>query len=203
MSNSGDPEPAFVRVTEEESHVLATRLRERDPAALDELYRRVQVRAHSLARRVIGDASLAEDAVQEALTQLWERAGRITPEGGRLESLVLTMVHRRAVDIARRRDGRERPLPDADLLQPIDERATAMLEHAEEALSTAGLRSRLNEAVSSLPPDQRAIIKCAYFGDMSLPEIAEREGLPLGTVKSRLRLAMAKLTESMRGDAAR
>ena len=183
--------------------MLAARLRDRDPAALEELYLRVQVRAHSLARRIVGDAALAEDAVQEALTQLWERAGRITPEGGRVESLLLTMVHRRSVDIARRRDGRERSLPDPDLLQPIDERATAMLEQAEEALSTAGLRSRLNEALSSLPPEQRTIVKHAYFGDMSLSAIAEREGLPLGTVKSRLRLAMAKLTESMRGDATR
>lgn len=203
MPNSGDPDRPIVRVTQEESHVLATRLRERDPAALDELYRMVQVRAHSLARRVTGDAALAEDAVQEALTQLWERAGRITPEGGRIESLLLTMVHRRAVDIARRRDGRESSLPDLHLLQPIDERAAAMLERAEDALSTAGLRARLNDALSSLPPEQRTIIRHAYFGDMSLPEIAEREGLPLGTVKSRLRLAMAKLTESMRGDAPR
>jgi len=181
--------------------VLATRLRERDPAALDELYQRMQTRAHALARRVLGDAALAEDAVQEAVAQLWERAGRITSDGGRVESLLMTMVHRRAVDIARRRDGRESPLPDADLLQPIDERATAMLEQAEDTLTTDALRARLNQALSSLPPDQRTIVKHAYFGDLSLREIAEKEGLPLGTVKSRLRLAMAKLTESMRGDA--
>lgn len=198
---SSDPEAPSVRVTEEESHVLATRLRERDPAALDELYQRMQTRAHALARRVLGDAALAEDAVQEAVAQLWERAGRITSDGGRVESLLMTMVHRRAVDIARRRDGRESPLPDADLLQPIDERATAMLEQAEDTLTTDALRARLNQALSSLPPDQRTIVKHAYFGDLSLREIAEKEGLPLGTVKSRLRLAMAKLTESMRGDA--
>jgi RNA polymerase sigma-70 factor (ECF subfamily) len=202
MPNS-DPGAPAVRVTEEESYVLATRLRERDPAALDELYQRVQTRAHALARRVLGDAALAEDAVQEALAQLWERAGRITPDGGRIESLLMTIVHRRAVDIARRRDGRESPLPDADLLQPIDERATAMLDEAEDTLTADGLRARLNEALSGLPPEQRTIVKQAYFGDLSLREIAEREGLPLGTVKSRLRLAMAKLTESMRGDATR
>ena len=201
--SDGDPDRPVARVTDKELHVLATRIRERDPAALDELYQRVEVRAHALARRIVGDADLAEDAVQEALTQLWERAARITPEGGSIESLLLTMVHRRAVDIARRSHGRESPLPDADLLQPIDERAAEMLEATEEMVTTEGLRVRLNEALSALPPEQRTVVKHAYFGDLSLREIAEREGLPLGTVKSRLRLAMTKLTESVRGDALR
>jgi RNA polymerase sigma factor (sigma-70 family) len=76
-----------------------------------------------------------------------------------------------------------------------------MLERIEESLTSEGLRSRLNEALSALPPEQRLIVRHAYFGDSSLREIAEMEGLPLGTVKSRLRLAMAKLTESLRGKA--
>jgi RNA polymerase sigma-70 factor (ECF subfamily) len=105
------------------------------------------------------------------------------------------MVHRRAVDQARRKDRTETTLPDPELLQPIDERASQMLEHAEDSLSSEGLRSRLNAALSALPPEQRTVIKHAYFGDMPLRDIAEQEGIPLGTVKSRLRLAMVKLTE--------
>jgi RNA polymerase sigma-70 factor (ECF subfamily) len=192
-----DPKGHPVRGTDNETHSLVTRLQARDPTALDELYQRVQARAFALARRVVGDAALAEDAVQEAFTQLWERADRISPGGGRIESLIMTMVHRRAVDLARRRGGRETTLPDPELLQPIDERASAMLEQAEDALTSEGLRSRLNAALSALPPEQRTVIKHAYFGEMSLREIAEREGVALGTVKSRLRLAMVKLTESI------
>ena len=192
-----------MRGTDDETHSLVTRLQARDATALDELYQRVQARAFALARRVVGDAALAEDAVQEAFTQLWERADRISPEGGRIESLVMTMVHRRAVDLARRRDRRETTLPDPELLQPIDERASAMLERAEDALTSEGLRSRLNEALSALPLEQRTVIKHAYFGEMSLREIAEQEGVALGTVKSRLRLAMVKLTASIGEKASR
>jgi RNA polymerase sigma-70 factor (ECF subfamily) len=181
--------------------LLDAHVQELSPTALDELYLRTERRAHSLARRVVGDPALAEDAVQEAFTQLWQQADQITPDGGRLDSLVMTMVHRRAIDLVRRRGRREATLPDPELLQPIDERASAMLERIEEAVTAEGLRLRLNAALTALPPEQRTIVKQAYFGEISLSAIAEREGVPLGTVKSRLRLAMAKLSDSIRGKA--
>ena len=140
--------------------------------------------------------------MQEAFTQLWEQADRISLDGGRLESLAMTIVHRRAVDISRRRQRNELSIPDGDLLHPIDERALNMLEQVEEALTTEGLKSRLNAALSALPLEQRTIVKLAYFDEMNLREIAEQERLPLGTVKSRLRLAMSKLSGSIRGKSA-
>jgi RNA polymerase sigma-70 factor, ECF subfamily len=200
MPDESDPKVNSVRDPDEDSRLLLTRLQENDPTALQELYQRTERRAFALARRIVGDAALAEDAVQEAFAQLWRRLDQISPEGGRIESLLMTMVHRRAIDLVRRRGSRETPLPDAELLQPIDERASAMLERVEEVVTTEGLRSRLNEALSGLPPEQRTIVRQAYFGELSLREIAEKEGLPLGTVKSRLRLAMAKLTDSIRGE---
>jgi RNA polymerase sigma-70 factor (ECF subfamily) len=201
VGSEGDPRAELARDPSEDSRLLLTRLQENDPTALQELYRRTERRAFALARRVVGDAALAEDAVQEAFAQLWQRIDQISPDGGRIESLLMTMVHRRAIDLVRRRGSRETPLPDPELLQPIDERASAMLDRVEEKLTTEGLRSRLNAALSSLPPEQRTIVRQAYFNESSLREIAEKEGLPLGTVKSRLRLAMAKLTESVRGEA--
>lgn len=178
--------------------MLITRLKEGDPAALRELYQQEERRARSLALRILGDAALAEDAVQEAFTQLWQRAEQITLEGGRIESLLMTIVRRRAVDLARRRQRGGQTLPDADLLREIDERASAMLDRVEEDLTTAGLRTALQSALAALPPEQREIVRQAYYGEATLSQIAAREGLPLGTVKSRLRLAMTKLTESMR-----
>jgi RNA polymerase sigma-70 factor (ECF subfamily) len=177
--------------------LLVSRLRQGDPTALRELYQAEERRAFALALRVVGDASMAQDAVQEAFAQLWERAERITLDGGRVESLLMTIVRRRAIDLVRRRQYDGKPLPDPDLLEQVDERASAMLEHVEENLTTAGLRTELQAALTALPAEQREIVKQAYYGGRTLREIAEREGLPLGTVKSRLRLAMTKLTESM------
>ncbi len=139
--------------------------------------------------------------MQEAFTQLWERAGQLSVDGGRIESLLM-VVRRRAVDHARRRQRTDKPLPDPELLQQIDERATDLLDYVEERLTTAGLRSELNAALAGLPLEQREIVNNVYFGGLTLREVAEREALPLGTVKSRLRLAMTKLTGTMgrRGD---
>jgi RNA polymerase sigma-70 factor, ECF subfamily len=198
VGSTSDPKEGLARDPREESRLLLTRLQEKDPTALDELYQRTERQAFNLARRVVGDTALAEDAVQEAFAQLWQRIDQVSPDGGRVESLLMTMVHRRAIDLVRRRGSRETTLPDPELLQPIDERASAMLERVEDALTSEGLRSRLNDALSNLPPEQRTIVRQAYFGELSLRDIAEKGGLPLGTVKSRLRLAMAKLTESVR-----
>ena len=192
-----DPEEGLARLTSRDSKTLEARLTSGDGSALIELFEREGRRAFALAYRVAGDTATAEDAVQEAFAQLWERAHRLKPDGGRIESLLMTIVHRRAIDQVRRSGRNARPLPDPEVLDQIDERATAMLEQVEETLSSAGLRSQLRAAVAALPPDQRAVLDHAYFHQRSLKQIAELECLPLGTVKSRLRLAMEKLAKSL------
>lgn len=199
--SNGDLEGSDARANDESAQLIVARLRERDPSALRELYHQEERRAYAVAYRVVGDAAAAEDAVQEAFAQLWERAGQLSLDGGRIESLLLTIVRRRAIDLARRRGRAEKPLPDPDLLQEIDERASALLDRVEEVLTTDGLRGALRSALAALPPEQRRIVNHAYFGEMTLKEIADKEGLPLGTVKSRLRLAMAKLSATMQRQA--
>jgi RNA polymerase sigma-70 factor (ECF subfamily) len=198
MTESSDPGEGLERATGESAPLIAARLKEGDPTALRDLYQQEERRAFALAMRVTGDAASAQDAVQEAFTQLWERAAQITVSGGRIESLLMTIVRRRAVDLARRSYRSDRPLPDPDLLQDIDERAAALLERVEDRLTAGELQVKLKAALESLPAEQRQIVDHAYFGDLTLSQIAEREGLPRGTVKSRLRLAMSKLTETMK-----
>jgi RNA polymerase sigma-70 factor (ECF subfamily) len=193
-----DPSDRSQRVTDEGSFEIAERLRAGDGSALLELFQREGKRAFALAYRVVGDAATAEDAVQEAFAQLWQRAPRLDPQGGRIEALLMTIVHRRAVDLVRRVERGPISLPDPDLLEQVDAQATEMLERVEEALSSAGLRAQLRVALATLPPEQRAVLDHVYVWQRSLREAAELECVPVGTVKSRLRLAMAKLTTALR-----
>ena len=176
---------------------LAARLREGDAEALAELYDAVGQRAFALARRVLGDRDAAEDAVHEAFAQLWERAPSLQP-AGRIDSLLMTMVHRRAIDAVRRRRGTRVTEMDAGHLAQIDERAEAALDEVVNAISEASLRARLRELLAGLPEEQRLVVRSVYFESLTLRETAERNEIPLGTVKSRLRLAMARLGSALR-----
>jgi len=200
----GDPEPMSVRGSGDGQALIhvAARLREGDAEALGELYDAVGQRAFALARRVLGDRAAAEDAVHEAFAQLWERAATLEP-AGRIDSLLMTMVHRRAIDAVRRRRGARVALLDTGLLAQIDERAEAALDEVVTALSEASLRARLQETMAALPEEQRLVVRSVYFDSLTLREIAERNEIPLGTVKSRLRLAMARLGSALRSEVPR
>ena len=189
-----DMHPAF-------SH-LAVRLQAGDAGALAELYDAMGRRAFVLARRVLGDPVEAEDAVHEAFTQLWERAPHLAPVG-RIDSLVMTMVHRRAIDAVRRRRGTRTELVDVELLMQIDERAEAALDEVPTALSEAALRARLQSSLDTLPAEQRLVVRGVYFDSLTLREIADQQAIPLGTAKSRLRLAMARLGDAVRAEVRR
>ena len=195
-AQDGDPSPAPARTTVEPAALaaeLAARLRRREPEALAELYRAFGARAFGLAYRVVGEAAAAEDVVQEAFVAVWTQAERIDPARGRVDSLLMTIVHRRATDHVRARSRRlrhERPDdPGYAAAAIVDETAAALLE----AVADAPDRERVHASLRALSADQREAIQLAYFGGLTHREIAEATGLPLGTVKSRLRLGMAQL----------
>lgn len=183
---------------------LARRLRERDASALAALYRAHRRRAFGLAYRVLGDGAAAEDAVHAAFLALWERADRIAIEGS-LGALVMTIVHRRAVDLARRRARHrlhEAGTPDdaEAVVDAIpDEAAQAALARVVD--DPEAVRRRVTSALETLPAEQRLVVELAYFEGLTHAAIAERLGLPGGTVKSRLRLGLGHLRDALdRGD---
>ncbi len=159
-----------------------------DEAALAELYDRIGGVAYRLAYRILRDESLAEDAVQEAFLVLWRTAAAsFVAERAKASTWLLTLVHRRAVDLVRREE-RRRTEPLESAAEPVDESA--------ESDAWAGLeRERIQNALSRLPDQQREAIELAYYGGFTQSELAERLGQPLGTIKSRMFSGLARLRE--------
>jgi RNA polymerase sigma factor (sigma-70 family) len=164
-----------------------------DQSAVAALYDRFGGLAYGLAFRVTNDATLAEDVVQDAFVAVWKQCGRFDADRGQARSWLMTIVHHKAVDAVRRRAGRpERALPEGSE-EPIA--ATGIpADLAEIALDAAAVR----EAVRQVPEEQRKTIMMAYFEGLTHVEIAEKMRVPLGTVKSRLRIGLEKMREYLR-----
>lgn len=160
-----------------------------DEQALSELYRRFGRLAYGLAFRILRDEALAQDAVQEAFLGVWRAAGRFTAERAKPSTWLLTLVHRRAVDLVRREERRRtEPLqPDSEPTGP----------EAPDELELLGQRESIREALRTLPPEQREAIELAYYGGYTQSELAERLGQPLGTIKSRMFAGLARLRETL------
>lgn len=158
-----------------------------EQSALAELYDRYGRPAYGLALRVLRDDALAEDAVQEGFLALWRSAARFVPERGKASTWILTLVHRRAVDLVRREERRR-----ADALEHAPEAARGAVD--EEAWLRLQ-RERVQDALRQLPDQQREALELAYYGGFTQSELAERLGQPLGTIKSRMFIGLARLRE--------
>ena len=166
-----------------------------DETALAELYDRIGGIAYGLAYRVLRDESLAEDAVQEAFLGLWRTAASFIPERAKASTWLLTLVHRRAVDLVRR-EQRRRGEPLEDAPEPVT-------ESAEDDAWLRLDRERVQGALAQLPDQQREAIELAYYGGFTQSELAERLDQPLGTIKSRMFAGLARLRELLDDEAER
>ena len=165
----------------------------RDPAALMTLYDRYRRVAFALAYRVLDDAGAAEEAVQDAFLLVWQRAASFdASRGSGFRAWLLTIVRHRAIDERRRRVGHSRHASD---LASVEGVLGGPDVWGEVALGLE--RDRVRAAVDALPEEQQRTIELAYFEGLTHREIAERTGMPLGTVKGRLRLGLQKLSGSL------
>ena len=161
--------------------------------ALAQLYDRFGGVAYGVAVLILRDPALAQDAVQDAFLAAWRTASAFDPACGTASTWLLTLVHRRSVDLVRRE---ERRRADA-----IDESTpVASGDSTEEAVEVRAQRRAVQAALAQLPPDQRAALELAYYGGLSQSQLAERLGIPLGTVKSRMFTALAALRDLLRDD---
>lgn len=175
------------RLADEELMALVDR---KDPVAFEVLYDRHGGAAFSLAYRIVGDRSLAEDTSQEAFLSIWRSKARFDRARGSVRSWVLSVVRNRSID-ALRRGGVNAPKLDQDDEAALEAReAPGRTENEALRRETS---SELRGALNALPDEQSKVIELAYFGGFSHREIAEMVGQPLGTVKGRMRLGLEKI----------
>ena len=159
-----------------------------DDAALAELYDRFGGVAYGVALRILRDEALAQDAVQEAFLAVWRTADRFLAERARASTWILTLVHRRAVDLVRREESRRvEPLervPEPPAPESVDEEATSRFQ-----------RRIVQEALRRLPPEQRQALELGYYGGLTQSQLAEQLGQPLGTIKSRMFSGLTRLRD--------
>lgn len=178
-----------IRYVEPGDGVLVARLAAGDDEALAEIFDRFAPLLYGLARRVTGDRDVAEDVVQEVLTNLWVHPDRFDPARGSLRAFLGVQAHRRSVDAVRsqvRRNARDARL---EATAPVERGSSA------EATDTVDIVDLVRQAIGRLPGPQRQAVELAYYRGCTQSELASVLGIPEGTAKSRLRLAHAKLSD--------
>ena len=162
-------------------------------AALGALYDRYGRLVFSLAFQVTSDAAVAEEITQEVFLQIWNKAGSYQAAQGKVTTWITSVARHRAIDSLRRRGAR----PEGHQVDFEDDEAPELVDPlgVEEQVEFSQRSLAIRKAISQLPPEQQKALALAYFKGLTHQEIAELTGEPLGTVKTRIRLAMIKLKQ--------
>jgi RNA polymerase sigma-70 factor (ECF subfamily) len=161
-----------------------------DRQALAALYDRYGRRVFALAARMLGDPQSSEEVTQDVFLSVWRRVSSYKAGRGRFTTWLFSIAHNRTIDELRRRR-REKYRENPPLEDHVEVPSEAAPPPEEVVARSEGAMVR--EALGTLPAEQRAVIELSYFGGLTQAEIADRTGQPLGTVKTRMRLALKKL----------
>src|SRR6202795_639700 len=182
-----------MRAREPESDAaLMLRFAQREAPAADVLYGRFASRIYGLGIVMLGSDAAAQDLVQDTFVKLWRNADRYDTSRGKLETWVLLVARSLAIDALRRRVLEVRSLEATGKPREDDPSAGP-----EELAATGDLADRARRAMERLSPEQRSALELAYFGGRTSAEVAEMEGIPVGTAKTRIRSALLRLREEM------
>lgn len=179
---------ASVRRVEGSDALLAARLAAGDDRALADAFDQLAPSVYGGALRVLGNGSAAQDVVQDVFVELWSHPDRYDPAAGSLRTYLMVLARHRAVDVMRSELRRVARQEKHYRLTPADPPAAA-----SDEVMAAETASVVRAAVQLLPDGQRQVVELAYFRGLTCREVANAMGIPEGTAKSRLRLAMAKL----------
>lgn len=181
-------------VSNAEDVALIRRMVEADETALGALYDRWARSLYSLVLHLLKDADEAEDVVEETFWQAWRKSNSYEPSKGAVSTWLLTIGRRKALDRLRsKKRHREDPVGSDNTFAEI---ASPSPDPSQD-LEGSELREHVRAALRELPAEQREVLELGYFGGLSQTEIADATGQPLGTVKTRMRLAMQKLREPL------
>ena len=168
----------------------------REPGAADVLYGRFAPRIFGLGMVMLGNASQSEDLVQDTFVKVWRKAESFDANRGSLDTWVLLVARSLSIDLIRRRVLETRILATQHEPSEISPAAGP-----EELAETHDLAGRARQAMSALTPGQRAALELAYFQGKTSTEVAELEGIPVGTAKTRIRTALVRLREALEVEA--
>lgn len=164
--------------------------------ALEQLYERYSRQSYGLALKILTNPEAAEDIIQEAFLKFWKQPGSFDPQRGRFATWLLSVVHNLCIDQLRRKRATAVSLDQEEGLEQVanipDNSASV-----EEEVWLGMQRNLVQKALGNLPPEQRVVIELAYYKGLTQQEIAVQTGLPLGTVKSRVRQGLLKLRDLM------
>jgi RNA polymerase sigma-70 factor, ECF subfamily len=178
-------------------HALLQRVAAGDQEAFSSLYDRLVHGLFSLACQVLGDASEAEDTLQDVCVQIWRRAATYDPERSSVFTWAVMITRARAIDRLRAR-GRRYRLAVTAADEP--ESSGEFVPAGDDGLRTSVMKddaARLRSALQTLPGDHRRVIELAFFSEMTHAEIAQQTGAPLGTVKARIRRGLLRLRDGL------
>lgn len=171
------------------AHCIALICSDRDETAFVTLFRYFAPRVKGFLMKSGASATLAEECAQDVMATVWQKAHQFDPTRASVATWIFTIARNRKIDMLRRQN---RPEPDELAWGPEEEPDQA------DILVLQQESERLTQALKTLPEKQRVLVERAYFGDLSHGEIAAETGLPLGTIKSRIRLALERLRHEMR-----
>jgi len=184
------------RLTQERERDLIRRLVDRDEQALSELYDQLAPWVLGVAHRVLGDDDEAGEVVSDVFVQVWTKIRQHDATRGPLVPWVLSIARNRALDLLRRRRRWHRKAERLQLEQGGDEAETTA--PGEASVPGWPVHQEVHRALAALPAEQREALTLAYFEGLSQSEIAKRTGTPLGTVKTRMRIAQQRLADALR-----
>ena len=166
----------------------------RDERALGVLYDRYSRLAFSLAVRIVGDRALAEEITADSFVNVWRASGSYSTERGRFVSWLMSVVRHRAIDELRRLNVR----PEGSAVELNEAlQTTAHPDGVDDIFDVHRRQEVVRSVLANLPAPQREALELAYFGGLTQQEIAERTGVPLGTIKTRMRLGLLKMREEL------